>query len=82
MAMQLIIAINKDIFSSLTLSFLYSLLFIIASDLAVIDDHHEIPTFVESLPNVTVALGRDASLNCIVNKLGSHKVSIFLPFTD
>lgn len=33
------------------------------------------PRFVEPIPNVTVALGRDASLPCIVENLGTYKVN-------
>lgn len=35
----------------------------------------EEPRFVEPIPNVTVALGRDASLPCIVENLGTYKVN-------
>ena len=45
------------------------------ADLATILDESEMPTFADSLPNITVAVGREASLNCIVSKLGNHKVS-------
>lgn len=34
------------------------------------------PRFVEPIPNVTVALGRDASLPCVVENLGTYKVSL------
>ncbi|KRT79486.1 Immunoglobulin [Oryctes borbonicus] len=33
------------------------------------------PRFAEPIPNVTVALGRDASLPCVVENLGSYKVA-------
>ncbi|XP_060534761.1 lachesin isoform X2 [Cylas formicarius] len=33
------------------------------------------PKFVEPIPNVTVALGRDASLPCVVENLGTYKVA-------
>ncbi|KAH1029767.1 hypothetical protein HUJ05_002942 [Dendroctonus ponderosae] len=33
------------------------------------------PEFVEPIPNVTVALGRDASLPCVVKNLGTYKVA-------
>lgn len=33
------------------------------------------PRFIEPIPNVTVALGRDASLPCVVENLGSYKVA-------
>ncbi|XP_057650864.1 lachesin [Diorhabda carinulata] len=33
------------------------------------------PRFAEPIPNVTVALGRDASLPCIVENLGTYKVA-------
>lgn len=32
------------------------------------------PRFAEPIPNVTVALGRDASLPCVVENLGTYKV--------
>lgn len=35
----------------------------------------EPPRFAEPIPNVTVALGRDASLPCVVNNLGTYKVA-------
>ncbi|XP_047740258.1 lachesin [Hyalella azteca] len=38
-------------------------------------DHEEQPVFLESVKNVTVTLGRDASLTCIVDNLGAHKVA-------
>ncbi|XP_050734253.1 lachesin-like [Eriocheir sinensis] len=33
------------------------------------------PVFLEPVPNVTVAVGRDASLTCSVDHLGQHKVA-------
>ncbi|ODN05030.1 Lachesin, partial [Orchesella cincta] len=33
------------------------------------------PKFGEAIPNVTVAVGRDASLPCVVENLGTHKVA-------
>uniref|UniRef100_T1IJH4 Ig-like domain-containing protein n=1 Tax=Strigamia maritima TaxID=126957 RepID=T1IJH4_STRMM len=33
------------------------------------------PEFSEQIPNVTVAVGRDATLPCVVDHLGSHKVA-------
>ncbi|XP_019880331.1 lachesin isoform X1 [Aethina tumida] len=33
------------------------------------------PRFAEPIPNVTVALGRDASLPCVVDNLGTYKVA-------
>lgn len=38
-------------------------------------------SFAEPISNVTVAVGRDAALSCVVDNLGSHRVSIFSPFT-
>ncbi|KPJ13964.1 Lachesin [Papilio machaon] len=35
----------------------------------------EEPRFAEPIPNVTVALGRDASLPCVVEHLGTYKIS-------
>ena len=32
------------------------------------------PIFAEPIPNVTVALGRDVSLPCVIENLGSYKV--------
>lgn len=34
----------------------------------------EEPMFAEPIPNVTVAVGRDANLPCVINNLGSYKV--------
>ena len=34
------------------------------------------PKFVEPIPNVTVTVGRDASLPCIISNLGSYKVGV------
>ncbi|XP_067120233.1 lachesin-like isoform X2 [Centruroides vittatus] len=33
------------------------------------------PTFAESIPNVTVPVGRDAKMKCVVNRLGSYRVA-------
>ncbi|XP_044589793.1 lachesin-like isoform X1 [Cotesia glomerata] len=33
------------------------------------------PMFAEPIPNVTVAVGRDASLPCVINNLGTFKVA-------
>ncbi|KAG7201153.1 hypothetical protein KM043_003944 [Ampulex compressa] len=33
----------------------------------------EPPMFAEPIPNVTVALGRDVSLPCVVENLGNYK---------
>lgn len=38
----------------------------------------EEPRFSEPIPNVTVALGRDASLPCVVEHLGTYKVRTIL----
>lgn len=32
------------------------------------------PRFAQPIPNVTVAMGRDANLPCVVEHLGSYKV--------
>ncbi|KAL3289622.1 hypothetical protein HHI36_023032 [Cryptolaemus montrouzieri] len=42
------------------------------------------PRFAEPIPNVTVALGRDASLPCVVENLGTYKkmVRTYKPKTD
>ncbi|KAK2708458.1 lachesin-like isoform X2 [Artemia franciscana] len=34
-----------------------------------------LPTFEEQVPNVTVSVGRDASLPCVVDNLGNYKVA-------
>lgn len=34
------------------------------------------PVFEETIPNVTIALGRDLTLPCTVSKLGNYRVSI------
>lgn len=36
------------------------------------------PRFVEPIPNVTVVLGRDANLPCVVENLGTHKVKFII----
>ncbi|XP_043281967.1 lachesin-like [Venturia canescens] len=35
----------------------------------------EEPMFAEPIPNVTVAVGRDANLPCVINNLGTYKVA-------
>lgn len=35
----------------------------------------DMPKFAESIPNVTVTVGREATLTCVVDDLGSYKVS-------
>lgn len=40
------------------------------------------PRFAEPIPNVTVALGRDASLPCVVENLGTYKVGLKLLFDN
>lgn len=40
------------------------------------------PRFAEPIPNVTVALGRDASLPCVVENLGKYKVQYFCLFCN
>lgn len=37
--------------------------------------HRKLPSFAEPIPNVTVAAGRDVSLTCVVDNLGSFKVA-------
>lgn len=34
------------------------------------------PRFAQPIPNVTVAVGRDANLPCVVEHLGTYKVSM------
>ena len=34
------------------------------------------PRFAQPIPNVTVAVGRDANLPCVVEHLGSYKVGV------
>lgn len=36
------------------------------------------PEFGEEMQNITVPLGRDVVFECVVNNLGSYKVSLFL----
>lgn len=38
------------------------------------------PRFAQPIPNVTVAVGRDANLPCVVEHLGTYKVSIYVFF--
>lgn len=35
------------------------------------------PRFAQPIPNVTVAVGRDANLPCVVEHLGAYKVNRF-----
>lgn len=35
------------------------------------------PRFAQPIPNVTVAVGRDANLPCVVESLGTYKVISF-----
>lgn len=37
----------------------------------------EEPRFVEPIQNVTIAAGRDVKLSCVVDNLGTYKVSPF-----
>jgi neurotrimin len=39
----------------------------------------DMPKFAESIQNVTVTVGREATLTCVVDDLGSYKVSIYVP---
>lgn len=34
------------------------------------------PRFAQPIPNVTVAVGRDANLPCVVEHLGTYKVCV------
>lgn len=34
------------------------------------------PRFAQPIPNVTVAVGRDANLPCVVEHLGGYKVNL------
>lgn len=36
------------------------------------------PRFAQPIPNVTVAVGRDANLPCVVEHLGAYKVNIVM----
>ena len=36
--------------------------------------------FAEPIPNVTVALGRDVSLPCVIENLGTYKVHALLNY--
>lgn len=38
------------------------------------------PEFAEPIPNVTIPVGRDVSLPCVVSNLGSYKVGIWILF--
>lgn len=44
---------------------------------ALAAQHTALPrvSFAEPVPNVTVAVGRDAALSCVVDNLGSHRVA-------
>ncbi|KAH8042497.1 hypothetical protein HPB51_023641 [Rhipicephalus microplus] len=37
--------------------------------------HRKLPSFAEPIPNVTVAAGREVTLTCVVDNLGSFKVA-------
>ncbi|XP_073972764.1 lachesin-like isoform X1 [Rhodnius prolixus] len=50
------------------------LLYVFIFDIAI-NALTEGPKFAEPIPNVTVALGRDASLPCVVDNLGNYKVA-------
>lgn len=43
-------------------------------------DANNMPRFANPIGNVTVAVGRDASLPCAVENLGPFKVSFKCPF--
>ena len=40
------------------------------------------PRFAQPIPNVTVAVGRDANLPCVVEHLGSYKVNLFVFYCE
>jgi len=40
------------------------------------------PRFAENIPNVTVTLGKDALLACVVENLRGYKVRMFLSASD
>lgn len=54
------------------------------NDIALAAQHTALPrvSFAEPVPNVTVAVGRDAALSCVVDNLGSHRVSYVQSFDN
>lgn len=40
------------------------------------------PRFAQPIPNVTVAVGRDANLPCVVEHLGAYKVCVSFKCTN
>jgi len=38
---------------------------------------NDLPEFIDSIPNVTVTIGREAKLPCSVQNLGGYKVCSF-----
>lgn len=59
--------------TGITIFLLCFLSFFSVSLCAVIMDE---PRFAQPIPNVTVAVGRDANLPCVVEHLGAYKVCI------
>lgn len=51
------------------------------ADIHVLDSHtrfledSSMPKFAESIPNITVSVGKDALLSCVVENLNNYKVS-------
>jgi hypothetical protein len=52
----------------------YKFICIITDDYLFGDE--ETPEFADKIPNITVPIGRDSKLPCIVNNLGSYRVRI------
>ncbi|XP_011064553.1 PREDICTED: lachesin-like [Acromyrmex echinatior] len=56
-------------------SFLFSTFDFLPTPTSNIKPLSDPPIFAEPIPNVTVALGRDVSLPCVIENLGSYKVA-------
>lgn len=63
------IAKKKKLNKTVTLSYIIMIFFYIFF-LVMMDE----PRFAQPIPNVTVAVGRDANLPCVVEHLGTYKV--------
>lgn len=61
---------------------------ILGADIHVLDSHTRLledssmPKFAESIPNITVSVGKDALLSCVVENLNNYKVSSFCDYFE
>lgn len=55
---------------------------ILGADIHVLDSHTRLledssmPKFAETIPNITVSVGKDALLSCVVENLNNYKVKL------